>query len=108
MAFTTSQAGIDLIKSFESCRLTAYQDSVGVWTIGYGHTNGVYKGMTITQAQADAFLREDLKTAENTVNSKVTYPITQNMFDALVSFTFAFIYAVCKCANEIEEFRYRK
>lgn len=60
MAFTTSQAGIDLIKSFESCRLTAYQDSVGVWTIGYGHTSGVYAGMTITQ----------------------------NMFDALVSLTF--------------------
>ena len=56
MAFTTSQAGIDLIKSFEDCRLTAYQDSVGVWTIGYGHTNGVYAGMTITQAQAEEFL----------------------------------------------------
>lgn len=88
MAFTTSQAGIDLIKSFEDCRLTAYQDSVGVWTIGYGHTNGVYAGMTITQAQAEEFLRSDLKTAENAVNGKVTYPITQNMFDALVSLTF--------------------
>lgn len=88
MAFTTSQAGIDLIKSFESCRLTAYQDSVGVWTIGYGHTSGVYAGMTITQAQADTFLRQDLATAENAVNSKVTISITQNMFDALVSLTF--------------------
>lgn len=88
MAFTTSQAGIDLIKSFEDCYLTAYQDAVGVWTIGYGHTSGVYQGMTITQAEAEAFLREDLKTAENAVNSKVTYPITQNMFDALVSLTF--------------------
>lgn len=88
MAFTTSQAGIDLIKSFESCRLTAYQDSAGVWTIGYGHTAGVYAGMTITQAQAEEFLRSDLKTAENAVNGKVTYPITQNMFDALVSLTF--------------------
>lgn len=88
MAFTTSQVGIDLIKSFESCRLTAYQDSVGVWTIGYGHTAGVYAGMTITQAQADAFLRQDLKTAENAVNNKVTISITQNMFDALVSLTF--------------------
>lgn len=77
MAFTTSQAGIDLIKSFEDCRLTAYQDSVGVWTIGYGHTNGVYAGMTITQAQAEEFLRSDLKTAENAVNGKVTYPIVK-------------------------------
>ena len=88
MAFTTSQAGIDLIKSFENCELTAYQDVAGVWTIGYGHTAGVYAGMTITQAQAEEFLRSDLKTAENAVNGKVTYPLTQNMFDALVSLTF--------------------
>lgn len=91
MSFTTSQAGIDLITSFEGCRLTAYQDSVGVWTIGYGHTSGVYQGMTITEEEAIAFLRQDLKTAENTenaVNSNVTYGINQNQFDALVSFTF--------------------
>lgn len=88
MSFTTSQAGIDLITSFEGCRLTAYQDSVGVWTIGYGHTSGVYQGMTITEEEAIAFLRQDLKTAENAVNSNVTYGINQNQFDALVSFTF--------------------
>ena len=88
MAFTTSQAGIDLITSFEGCELTAYQDTGGVWTIGYGHTAGVYPGMVITQAQAVEFLRQDVKGAENTVNSKVTYSITQNMFDALVSLTF--------------------
>ena len=88
MSFTTSQAGIDLITSFEGCRLTAYQDSVGVWTIGYGHTSGVYQGMTITEEEAIAFLRQDLKTAENAVNNNVTYGINQNQFDALVSFTF--------------------
>ena len=88
MSFTTSQAGIDLITSFEGCRLTAYQDSVGVWTIGYGHTSGVYQGMTITEEEAIAFLRQDLKTGENAVNSNVTYGINQNQFDALVSFTF--------------------
>ncbi|HJC23183.1 MAG TPA: glycoside hydrolase family protein [Candidatus Eisenbergiella merdavium] len=88
MSFTTSQAGIDLITSFEGCRLTAYQDSVGVWTIGYGHTSGVYQGMTITEEEAIAFLRQDLKTAENAVNSYVTYAINQSQFDALVSFTF--------------------
>ena len=63
MAFTTSQAGIDLIKSFEDCRLTAYQDSVGVWTIGYGHTNGVYAGMTITPVSythLDVYKRQEL------------------------------------------------
>lgn len=88
MGFTTSQTGINLIKSFEGLRLTAYQDSVGVWTIGYGHTSGVYAGMTITEAQAEAFLKSDLKTSENAVNSKVTYAIKQHQFDALVSFTF--------------------
>lgn len=88
MSFTTSQKGIDLIKSFEGCRLTAYQDSVGVWTIGYGHTSGVYSGMTITEAQAEAYLKSDLVTSENAVNKYVTYAINQNQFDALVSFTF--------------------
>ena len=42
MEFVTSQQGIDRIKKFESCRLTAYQDAAGVWTIGYGHTGSVY------------------------------------------------------------------
>ncbi len=88
MSFTTSQAGINLIKSFEGCKLTAYQDSVGVWTIGYGHTANVYSGMKITEAQAEAYLKQDLKTSENAVNNKVTYSIKQNQFDALVSFTF--------------------
>lgn len=88
MAFKTSQAGVNLIKSFEGCKLTAYQDSAGVWTIGYGHTSGVKKGMTITEAQAEAYLKGDLVTAENAVNGKVTYSIKQNQFDALVSFTY--------------------
>ena len=48
MEFVTSQQGIDRIKKFESCRLTAYQDAAGVWTIGYGHTGSVYAGMQIT------------------------------------------------------------
>ena len=88
MNYKTSQKGIDLIKSFEGCRLTAYQDSVGVWTIGYGHTSGVYQGMTITEEQAEEFLRSDLGTSESAVNRLVTYGINQNQFDALVSFTF--------------------
>ena len=55
-----SQTLINQIKKFEACVLTAYQDSVGVWTIGYGHTNGVKKGDKITQYQAEQFLKEDL------------------------------------------------
>ena len=49
-----------LVKHFEGCRLAAYQDSAGVWTIGWGHTRGVAPGQSITQADADALLREDL------------------------------------------------
>lgn len=85
----TSNNGINLIKKFEGCRLTAYQDSVGVWTIGYGHTKGVKKGQTITEAQATTFLKSDLSTAEKYVmRHNATYNFNQNQFDALVSFTF--------------------
>ena len=53
-----SQRGIDLIKSYEGCRLTAYVCPGGVWTIGWGHTgNDVYEGQVITQAEADAAKR---------------------------------------------------
>ena len=55
-----SQKGIDLIKKFEGCKLYSYRDSVGVATIGYGHTKNVKIGMSITQAQADLFLKEQL------------------------------------------------
>lgn len=83
----TSQKGIDLIKSFEGLRLTAYKDPVGILTIGYGHTKGVTESMKITGDQADAYLLEDLKMAEAAV-SKKPYEWNQNEFDALVSFTF--------------------
>lgn len=84
-----SSTGLELIKKFEGCRLTAYQDSTGVWTIGYGHTSGVKSGQNITQAQAEAFLVTDCATAEKAVSSyDSTYGWNQNQFDALVSFTF--------------------
>ena len=87
MSQTTNQAGLDLIESFEGLRLTSYQDSVGVWTIGYGHTQGVQAGQTITQQQAQAFLQQDLGVAEAGVN-KLGLTLTDNQFAALVSFTF--------------------
>jgi len=80
--------GLALIKEFEGCRLSAYLDSVGVPTIGYGHTKDVRMGDTCTQAEADAWLAEDVKDAEQCVESEVTVPMTQHEFDALVSFTF--------------------
>jgi len=83
----TSQKGIDLIKSFEGCKLIAYQDSVKVWTIGYGHTSGVKSGMKITQAQAEDFLKKDLAKFEKAVNA-IKQDFNQNQFDALVSFAY--------------------
>jgi len=69
-------------------RLTAYQDSVGIWTIGYGHTKGVRPGQRITKAQAVAFLRQDVAWAEKAVNRAVKVNLSQSQFDALVSWTF--------------------
>ncbi|MBO7733228.1 MAG: glycoside hydrolase family protein [Methanobrevibacter sp.] len=83
----TSNNGLNLIKRFEGCHLTAYKDPVGIPTIGYGHIKGVKMGMKITQAQADAYLKEDVVSAEKAV-SKYSYPYTQDQFDALVSFTY--------------------
>lgn len=83
-----SEDGLSLIKGFEGLRLTAYQDSVGVWTIGYGHTAGVRPGDQITQAQADEYLRQDTGWAQQAVRNLVTVPLSQGQFDALTSFTF--------------------
>lgn len=100
--------GLDLIKSFEGCRLSAYKCPAGVWTIGYGRTNGVYEGMTITQEQADNMLREDVKYYANAVdryNSRFNF--TQEEFDALTSFTYncgvGSLQAVMSCCNTKQE-----
>ena len=84
----TSENGIELIKDFEGRRLVAYQDSVGVWTIGYGHTKDVWEDRLIIKSTADRLLAEDLAEFEEYVNTLVKVPLTQNQFDALVSWTF--------------------
>ena len=78
-----SNKGHDILKDFEGCRLEAYQDSVGVWTIGYGHTKGVYEGMTITQDEAEQMLLEELVEYEGYIERYVEVPLTQEQFDAL-------------------------
>lgn len=84
-----STKGLSFIKQFEGCRLTAYRDSAGILTIGYGHTRGVHDGQIISQEQADAYLRQDCACAEKNVNSfDNIYHWNQNQFDALVSFAF--------------------
>jgi lysozyme len=82
------QAAIDLVKVSESCRLQAYQDTGGIWTIGYGHTHGVKEGDTCTQEQADEWLAEDMQEAVDDVLRLVKVNLTQGQFAALVDFVF--------------------
>ena len=85
----TGPKGIALIQSFEQCRLIAYQDQRGIWTIGWGHTGPeVVPGLVWTQAQADSQFILDLHRTETAVMTTVDIALTQNEFDALVSFTF--------------------
>ena len=87
--FTYSSNGLALTEKFEGLRLTAYQDSVGVWTIGYGHTGAdVTQGLTITEDQAGILLAADVAWAVTCVNKAVKVDINQNQFDAMVDFTF--------------------
>ena len=81
--------GLEIIQSFEGCRLSAYRCSAGVLTIGYGHTSGVYEGMKITQEEAEDLLISDLRVFEHHVeNFNDKYQFTSNEFSALVSFAF--------------------
>jgi len=83
-----SQEGLSLIKKFEGCELESYKCAAGVWTIGYGSTNGIEEGMEISQERADMLLLEDVEVFEEAVNKLVEVPLEQNQFDALVSWTF--------------------
>ena len=77
-----------LIKRWEGKRNEAYRDSAGVWTIGFGRTAGVRPGQFITDAEADAYLLEDLGAAERAVERLVKVPLSDGQFGALVSFVF--------------------
>lgn len=83
----TSRNGINLIKSFEGLRLHAYKCPAGVLTIGYGHTAGVREGDVIDAQKAEQLLVEDLRQFEEVVGRECP-GISQNQFDALVSFVF--------------------
>lgn len=83
-----NNAGLQLIKRWEGCKLKAYKDVVGVLTIGYGSTGPHVKpGMVISQDQADELLRSDLRRFEDFVAAKCV-PATDNQFSAMVSFAF--------------------
>lgn len=92
-SMSVSNKGVDLICEFEGKRLVAYDDGVGIWTIGFGtikYPNGVRvkKGDTCTLDQAKEYMRHDLIEFEYTVNSSVKVPLNHNQFDALVSLAY--------------------
>ena len=80
--------GLSLIKKFEGCELEAYQCSAGVWTIGYGHTKGVTPSDSISQEEAEQMLVDELHEYESYVNDFVTAPLSQNQYDAMVSWVY--------------------
>jgi lysozyme len=89
MARAIADAGLALIKQFEGLRLDAYQDVAGVWTIGYGHTRGVFPGMTMTESDADQALVDDLQGAETVVDDATGDVATaDNQFSAMVALCF--------------------
>ena len=89
-----SDKGVELIAKYEGCRLEAYKCPAGIWTIGYGHTAGVQPGQTLPSKEAArTLLKEDLKKYGSQVNScvkdgTISFPLTQNQFDALTSFCY--------------------
>jgi GH24 family phage-related lysozyme (muramidase) len=84
-----NQAGVKLIKSFESLRLNAYKDPVGIWTVGYGHTGpDVYPGLKISKEDAEQLLAEDLREFEDATRELIAVPLNNDQFAAVVSFAF--------------------
>lgn len=96
MARTVNAETLSHVKRWEGCKLTAYPDPGSrdgtPWTIGYGHTSDAHmqvrRGLTITQAQADAALEHDLNETAAAVESLLKVPVNDSQFGALVSFTF--------------------
>ena len=81
-----SEACIEFIKGWEELRLVAYRDGGGVWTIGWGHVDYVEEGDEITKQEAEEFLKQDVQEAAGAVDDYVDVELTQQMYDALVSF----------------------
>ena len=84
----TSVEGLALIKKFEGLELEAYKCAAGVWTIGYGHTKDVQEGDVWSESHADHMLEVELEEFEGYINNNVTVALSQNQFDALVSWVY--------------------
>lgn len=84
---TASPYAYLIIMQFEGLRLRSYQCQAGIWTIGYGHTQGVHQGQTITRQQAEEYLKADVAKTEHIINLR-HLTLNQNQYDALVSLVF--------------------
>jgi lysozyme len=82
-------SGLNLIKEFEGFKSLPYQDGKGIWTIGYGHINGVTaETALITEAEAERLLLDDLHEAESQISRLIQVPLNDNQYSALVSLVF--------------------
>ena len=85
----TSERGLELLTLREGFKTFAYKDVKGIWTIGVGHTGPeVVEGLQWSTSQVRDALVKDVETAEKTINAGVKVNLSQNQFDALVSFIF--------------------
>lgn len=111
-AYQTSDAMAQKIKQYESFRSKPYDDGAGVWTIGYGTTyiNGAKVSKNtpeISEAQALEYFKADIAVCENAVKSVVTVPVTQSMFDAMVSLTYNISSAPFRKSSVVRELNAR-
>ena len=80
---------LEQLKKFEGCRLEAYRDPLGIWTIGYGHTHGVYNGMTISQETAEEYLVQVIESIEGVMEGiPGCKDLSPNRWDAIVSLAY--------------------
>ncbi|NBC64143.1 MAG: glycoside hydrolase family protein, partial [Bacteroidetes bacterium] len=86
--YSTNNACIEIIKEFTGLSLEAYSDQRGNWYIGYGRSQGVVEGMTISEAEAEEYLREDLKVFEESVSRMLEVNVSENEFSAMVCLTY--------------------
>lgn len=87
---------IPLIIEHEGCKLNAYKDPLGIWTIGYGHTSGVKPGDSITREEAITYLKQDIEQFHKELNNLVKVPIGPNQFIALMDFLYNFGCTKCQ------------
>jgi lysozyme len=83
-----NQAGLDLLKGFEKCRLTVYADQAGYKTVGWGQRVNLPLGSRVTQAEADSWLAASLDAFERVVDTAVTSGLNSNQYSALVCFVY--------------------